>query len=231
MMMKHMTYLGVPLLAAGLLAGCQLDDNPAMASYQVTLTNLTEAQPLSPPALVLHCEGYQPWQIGNSASPGLEQLAEGGATDAFIAEAKTSHAVRATVAESAPILPGASNSTLIAGLSCPSMALSLATMLVNTNDSFTGLAAVPINTLAVLESITFSVAAFDAGTEANSETAATVPGPAGGGEGYNTERDDSDRVGGHPGVVSADDGLDSSVLGVSHRFDNPVARISVTRLE
>jgi len=73
--------------------------------------------------------------------------------------------------------------------------------------------------------------AYDAGTEANSETAATIPGPAAGGEGYNSTRDDRDTVGGHPGVISADDGLTGSALDASHRFDNPVARITITRLE
>ena len=50
---------------------------------------------------------------------------------------------------------------------------------------------------------------WDSGTEANSETAATIPGPAGGGEGFNATRDDSDTVSFHSGVISQDDGLTS----------------------
>lgn len=228
---RTLNTLGIPLLGAALLAGCNLNGNPTMASYQVTVTNLTEGQPLSPPALILHCAGYQPWQVGSSASDGLEQLAEGGATSALLAEAVLSHAVVTTAADTAPILPGASSSTIIGGRYCSSMALSVAAMLVNTNDGFTGLAAEPLSSLALQQSVSVNVAAYDAGTEANSESAASVPGPAAGGEGYNAVRDDRDTVGGHPGVVSADDGLAGSALAAAHRFDNPVARITVTRLE
>jgi len=58
-----------------------------------------------------------------------------------------------------------------------------------------------------------------------------VPGPAAGGEGFNVTRDDLvDRVTVHAGVVTRDDGLSTSALDVSHRFDNPVARIVVTRI-
>ena len=104
-------------------------------------------------------------------------------------------------------------------------------MLVNTNDAFTGLNAYNLADLDVGEEWTSVARAYDAGTEANSEAAGTMPGPADDGEGFNAERDDADFVALHPGVVSADDGLSSSVLSVQHKFDNPVMRITVTRTE
>lgn len=85
---------------------------------------------------------------------------------------------------------------------------------------------------------------WDAGTEANTETAATMPGPAasaagGGGEaaGYDVVRDDlADAVRLHQGVVTsanADDpsreGLSTSVLTEAHRFDFPTSRVVITR--
>ncbi len=229
---KNLMRWGVPLLGVTMLAGCpQNGDNPAMVSYEVTVTNLTEAQPLSPPGLVLHRDGYTPWQIGSSASDGLEKLAEGGDPTPLLTEAKFNPRVRATRADTAPILPGTSSSIIIEGNRHPTVELSLATMLVNTNDGFTGLAAQSLTNLGLHESVTYEVPAYDAGTEANSESAATVPGPAAGGEGFNSVRDDRNSVGGHPGVVSAGDGLGDSALDVSHRFDNPVARIRITRLE
>lgn len=227
---KDLYLAGVPLLALTLLAGCKHEEN-AMRSYEVTVSNLTEAQPFSPPALILHREGYHIWQIGDAATPGLEQLAEGGSTDALLDEAQGNHAVVSTAADSAAIPPGGSSSVIISAYSHEDLALSLAAMLVNTNDGITGLAATPLETMAPQQSQTLLVAALDAGTEANSESAATVPGPAAGGEGFNSTRDDSDRVGGHPGVISGDDGLAGSALSAAHRFDNPVARITITRLE
>jgi len=212
-----------------LLAGCNHNDR--MASYEVTVTNLSEAQPLSPPALVLHRSGYHLWQVGNAASDGLEQLAEGGATSALLAEAKASPGVKATAADSAVILPGMQSSVIIDSVHDDDLALSLAAMLVNTNDGFAGLDAQRVGDLGVHGRRSIDVVAYDAGTEANSESAATVPGPAAGGEGYNSTRDDRNTVGGHPGVISADDGLSGSALSAVHRFDNPVARITITRLE
>jgi len=212
-----------------LLAGCNHNDR--MVSYEVTVSNLSEAQPLSPPALVLHRSGYHLWQIGSAASDGLEQLAEGGATSALLAEATANPSVKATKADSAVILPGMHSSVIITSDSYDDLALSLAAMLVNTNDGFIGLNAESLSGLAVHDSLSRDVVAYDAGTEANSESAATVPGPAAGGEGYNSTRDDRGTVGGHPGVISADDGLAGSVLTAAHRFDNPVARVTITRLE
>ncbi len=223
---------GILLLPVTLLTGCfhdGSDDNPVI--YEVTVTNLTEAQPLSPPALILHRDGYHIWHVGTAAGNGLEQLAEGGTTDALLLEASADGAVVATAADIAAIPPGASSRITIQGPFHRDLALSLATMLVNTNDGFTGLESEPLGTLAWQESRRITVAAYDAGTEANSESAATVPGPAAGGEGFNSARDDRDSVGGHPGVISADDGLNGSALNASHRFDNPVAHITITRLQ
>ena len=63
------------------------------------------------------------------------------------------------------------------------------------------------------------------------EAPGTIPGPADGGEGFNAARDDdADRVSMHGGVVSAMDGLITSVLTEQHRFDNPVVGVSVTRV-
>jgi len=221
--------LFVSLLGVLVLAGCKPQDK--MVSYEVTVTNLSEAQPLSPPALILHRTGYHPWQVGSPASHGLEQLAEGGATSGILDEAEESPKVLETEADTAAILPGASSSVIIDSRNYRDLSLSLAAMLVNTNDGFTGLDAEPVADLAVHESRSIDVTAFDAGTEANSETAATVPGPAAGGEGYNSTRDDRNTVGGHPGVISVDDGLTGSALHAENRFDNPVARITITRLE
>jgi len=100
-------------------------------------------------------------------------------------------------------------------------------MLVNTNDGFIGLNGVDVSGLGLNESLDLKARVYDAGTEANSEAAADVPGQ--GGEGFNASRNDRDFVAVHPGVISMDDGLSGSSLDQSHRFDNPSARIVVTR--
>ncbi|MFT5295955.1 MAG: hypothetical protein ACI9YH_001971 [Colwellia sp.] len=201
-------------------------------SYQVTVTNLTYAQPMSPVALVLHNEG-QLWSIGEMASVALENLAESGDNSAVLAES----IVLSGQGGAGLLLPGMSEmvdvSYTVADVNNAPMMLSLATMLVNTNDAFTGINALAVNNLAVGESISLTTSSYDSGTEKNSELMTTIPGPAGGGtgEGFNAERDDIDKVAMHSGIVSADDGLMVSALTQAHRFDNPTLAVMVTRTE
>jgi hypothetical protein len=201
-------------------------------SYQVTVTNLTYAQPMSPLALVLHNEGKL-WAVGEMASVALENLAESGDNSAILAE----NMVLSGQGGAGLLLPGMSEMVSVSytfmGEENAPMMLSLATMLVNTNDAFTGITAMKINNLTVGESISFTTSSYDSGTEKNSELMTTIPGPAGGGtgEGFNAERDDTDKVAMHSGIVSVDDGLMVSALTQAHRFDNPTLAVRVERTE
>lgn len=201
-------------------------------SYQVTVTNLTYAQPMSPIAVLLHNEG-QLWTIGEMASVPLENLAESGDNADVLAES----IVLSGQSGAGLLLPGMSEvvdiSYTFTDVNNAPMMVSLATMLVNTNDAFTGVNALAINNLAIGESISLTTSSYDSGTEKNSELMATIPGPAGGGsgEGFNAERDDIDKVTMHSGIVSVDDGLMISALTQAHRFDNPTLAVMVTRME
>lgn len=236
--MAHlMTKLTVPLLCtAGLLGGCSDSDNastvptptptPVMWHYQVSITNLTYGQPFSPPAFIL--QGDMPmWEIGQPASEGLERLAEGGDSDML----RMGTGVLAAKAADGPVAPGMTAMLALDVEQHSDLHGSVLTMLVNTNDGFTGLNNIALANMAVGESQSWDVNAYDAGTEANTEAMGTMPGPADGGVGFDATRDDVNFVAMHPGVVSKDDGLDSSVLTQAQRFDNPVARITVTRTE
>lgn len=206
---------------------------PAMASFEVTVTNLTNAQPLSPVAVIAHQADYAVFSIGTAATAGLETLAEGGDNSALIAEATADAMVMATAAAAAAIGPAGSETITIQVLESelPGLTISTSTMLVNTNDAITGINAVAVGSMAAGDSVSLRSIAYDAGTEANTETAAHIPGPAGGGEGFNAARDDlADRVAMHSGVVSQDDGKASSDLTGQHRFDNPVAMVRITRI-
>lgn len=237
--MKKLTLLGIlaPLL---LIASCGSDSDtpvvveppvvvpptPVNYSYQVDITNLTFAQPMSPIAVILHNEG-QLWQLGAMASTELENLAESGDNSMVLALSM----VLAGQSGTGILMPGVTESINITLTDTEPMMMSLATMLVNTNDAFTGFNAMDITNLPVGESISFRTSSYDSGTEKNSEMMATIPGPIAGGEGFNAERDDVDFVAMHAGVVSMDDGLSTSVLTQAHRFDNPTLAISITRTE
>jgi hypothetical protein len=202
--------------------------NPA--SFDVTATNLTRGQPLSPLAVLIHDSGQAVFRIGEPASAGLELLAEGGDNSELLDEIDGA----AEASGGAPIGPGDSETLTLelADDQTGGLSLSVISMLVNTNDAITGLNGIALAGMAVGDSMTYTAVAYDAGTEANNELAGTIPGPADGGEGFNAMRDDvGDFVTMHPGVVTADDGLTLSVLNQMHRFDNPVVRITVTRTQ
>lgn len=225
-----------------LLQACSSDSNDeddnqvdpvTPASYQVTATNLTAGQPLSPPLLILHDGSYRVFSVGQAAGEGLEILAEGGDNSTLNTEATALATVYSTAAGDAPVGPGATGEWVISDSGNHTQSsLSMATMLVNTNDAFTGINTIDLSGLAVGESLHVDAIAYDAGTESNSESAGTIPGPADGGEGFNAARDDlNDQVTMHSGVVSQADGLGESVLQEQHRFLNPVIRITVSRTE
>lgn len=209
------------------LVGCGGDSSKediVPAQYEISVTNLTNFQPISPLGVSFHSVGDHFFTIGQSASLALEKLAEGGDNSSLLANARSS------VSTEGPILPGQS-ATVILRKDFGVYELSAFGMLVNTNDAFTGIDAMSIEGMQVGEVKTVTTNAYDSGTEANSEAAGTIPGPADGGEGFNAERDDVDIVRMHSGVVSKDDGLTTSVLSAEAKFDNPVMKISIKRIK
>ena len=208
---------------------------PAMVSFDVSISNLTNAQPLSPAAVIAHNSDYAVFEVGVAATVGLEELAEGGSNTALIADADAdANSVFATASGAAPVGPAGSETVSISLLESDlaALRLSVATMLVNTNDAITVLNGLDASSMAIGDSVTLNAIAYDAGTEFDSESASDIPGPAGGGEGFNAVRDDEDdRVAMHPGIVSRSDGLVGSDLTEQHRFDNPVMRVRIERTQ
>ncbi|MFT6270724.1 MAG: hypothetical protein ACJAVV_003563 [Alphaproteobacteria bacterium] len=212
-------------------------------AYSVIVTNLTHGQPMAPLAIVVHEPGYYLFAAGQTATEGLENLAEGGSPAMLIGEAQDSVQFLDAVNSAGINGPGGTidvTTVLVPELDMDNVRLSVATMLVDTNDGFAGINAKDISNMEIGESRTFMAPVWDAGTEANSETAATMPGPAGGGgdaAGFDVARDDLvDTVRIHAGVVTKEnaadpsmEGLSTSILDQSDRFDNPAAKIVITR--
>ncbi len=230
-------------LGATALAACDSSDsvttfvpNPApapTATFEVTVTNLTNGQPLSPVGVIAHADGYSVFSIGMAATASLEELAEGGDNSALLAEADADANVFATASGGAPIGPGGAETISVEVLQSDlaGMRLSTSTMLVNTNDAITMANALDLSAMRSGDVVTVRTIAYDAGTEADTELAAHIPGPAGGGEGFNAARDDdADRVSMHTGIVGQDDGFAASGLSNQHRFDNPVAMVRIERV-
>ncbi|MGF1684159.1 spondin domain-containing protein [Photobacterium minamisatsumaniensis] len=220
--------------SATLLAGCPIldddDDTPpadTLVSYTVEVKNLTPNQPLSPLAVLAHNADYQLFEIGQPASAALELLAESGDNSEVLNDGSVAY----SFSGAGVILPSSSDTVTITVDPQEAQYLSISSMLVNTNDGFVGETQISLANLGIGDNMSINMAVWDSGTEANDEAAATIPGPAAGGEGFNSNRDDNDRVSFHAGVISQDDGLESSVLTASHRFLNPGARLTITRTE
>jgi len=236
----------LPLAITAILAGCSSDNNSrndapatpapvptpdvATVGFEVTITNLTYNQPLSPVAVVAHGSTLQGWVVGQPSSAGLELLAEGGDNSEFLTELEVSGSYT-DVSGAAPLGPGATESLTLEFSEQGEVLLTVVTMLVNTNDALSGLTQIDVSSLAVGDTLQRLAPIYDAGTEFNSELVGTIPGPADGGEGFNAERDDVDFVARHPGIVSRADGYDASVLDQSHRFDQPAMLLEITRTE
>ncbi|MDX1695469.1 MAG: spondin domain-containing protein [Ketobacteraceae bacterium] len=228
--------LALALATLSLVAcGGDSDNDDDTFSYRISLTNLTAGQPLSPLAVVLHDADWRALQVGEPASVALENLAESGAVSDLLAQAEAADSDYATMTGAGIILPGASETLEIETDASGTFFLTLLSMLVNTNDGIVALNGADLEGLAVGDQLTLDLMAYDAGTEANSESADTVPGPAATGglrEGFNASRDDiRDEVFAHAGVVTSDDGLTRSVLTEAHRWQSPVARVVVRRIE
>ena len=163
---------------------------PGMAEgveFKVTLTNLTVGAPtqggqiFSPPIFVTHGHGFSIGASGELASMQLGILAETGNNGPLAELAVGSDAVGSVVAMDAPdglVFPSGGSVMTTVSTSSDAGYLSLATMLVQTNDGI-----VLGNSLPLFDedgnprSFTMDLIAYDAGTEDNNELATHVPGP------------------------------------------------------
>ena len=196
-------------------------------SYKISVKNLTLAQPMSPLLVAYHSKEVRLYTIGQPASLGLEMLAESGDNASLLATLSEKTEVTASQGGSGVFGPGKMTELTLNGT--VSDCISVVSMLVNTNDAFIAASCVDVSSLAKGASMTLQLPVYDAGTEKNDEEASSIPGPAGGGEGFNEARDDRDFVASHGGVVTADDGFITSALTQTHKWSNPAALLTIER--
>ena len=202
-----------------------------MQEFEVTLTNLTTGAPaaggqiFSPPIFVTHGHGFSIGASGEAASAELTALAETGNNMPLAELAMGSDAVGSVVAFPAPpdgvVLPGASVSTMVTASSGMGY-LSLATMLVQTNDGI-----VLGNSLPLFDedgnprSFTMvDLISYDAGTEDNNELATHVPGPPF--DGMERAPTEGGVIAPHPGIAGTAD------VGAAFGWTEPTASVTVS---
>ena len=121
-----------------------------------------------------HACGYELWTVGKAASAELELLAEDGDTSALVAKYATVEGVCQCGAIDEAV-PAGGSTYLEVNLDKDCGCITTATMLVGTNDAYTGFLNTPLKAFGGYQPVT--ALAYDAGTEANTELCKDIPGP------------------------------------------------------
>ncbi|MEO5628978.1 MAG: spondin domain-containing protein [Thermomonas sp.] len=169
------------ILASAMIAGtmsfsalAQGQSGGSGTRYQVDITNLTHAQQFTPLLLVTHRPEFKLFTYGDPASPQLETLAEEGNVGPLRDSLQAQPQVSSVTAGTGLTAPG-SHATFQIRANFAHDRLSIAAMLIPTNDAFMSLSggSLPLPN----KSATYYLYANDAGTERNDERCASIPGP------------------------------------------------------
>jgi len=202
-----------------LLSSWALADTNAR-KYEVTVTNITKGQTFTPILSATHKSAIQFFELGNIASEPLASLAESGNIAPLRSILEESELVNDTAATEGLLTPGNSMTFEIYGTRYTRM--SLAAMLIPTNDTFVALNTVRLPRYGFK---TYLARAYDAGSELNDESCANIPGPACGGEGLSPDEDGEGYVHISAGIHGEGD------LAVStYDWRNAVAKVVVRRI-
>lgn len=148
-----------------------------VATFEVTFTNLTSGQPLTPPVVATHSENFQVWKVRREARFGVQQIAENGNNAPLLTFLERRSRVFDVVqGGGGPLLPPGTAGggtfpdavTFEITASDDAHSLSLVSMLVCTNDGFTGVdrLSLPAHVGGTTE---YEAAAYDARTERNTQ--------------------------------------------------------------
>ena len=196
---------------------------PAIAqqTYRVTVTNITANQIISPPIVVSHSPRTTLFQPGVGASPGLTALAEDADPGTFLSELDANARVLGWAMADTVLLPG-DRVTLEVEARGGYPLLSAVGMLVTTNDAFFGLDSFEV--IGGLWKKNTTAPAWDAGTEANTESCEHIPGPPCGNPFVRVLDGAEGTVRIHPGIHGQGD-----LTTAGYTWLNPVVAIQVVR--
>ncbi len=253
------TLYALTLVTALVLAGCQdglndvnadLDGPEAAgamneaayghgtAVYEVTILNRSEGQPLTPPLAVTHSSAADLFEVGEKASVGIMEIAENGNLEPLIAALTDSpeigDLVVAVAGDVPPVLPGQEITFQIT--STPGKRyFSFASMLICTNDGFTGVDSKPLPRR-VGDVVGMQLFGYDAGTELNTEDFVDIVPPCQGLVGISSDDEgtgmsnpalaENGYIRHHPNVMGGNDLVEDV-----HGWHDPIAKIRIRRIK
>jgi hypothetical protein len=212
-----------------------------LITYRVTIHNLAGGQPLSPPVVATHRPGVRMFKVGRPAPAELEAIAEDGDNSAMLALLNGSIKVTEALNVGVPLTPQGkvvgdfSDSVSFEITARPGDRLSLATMLICTNDGFVGL---DRGRLPLFGSRTFWLRGYDAGSEDNTENSVDIVDPCSalgplplsgdpnGNEDAAVDSDPAEVVQLHPGIQGVGD-----LSAAAHGWNDPVVKVTVMRIK
>ena len=230
----------VAMFAIVSVAGIPESSAAKTKMYEVTITNLTPGQPITPPLLVTHSKDVGLFTVGEMAGNEIQQLAENGNLGPLVTSLQGKSGVLDIVQGTAPLVPannpgntGFSHSeTFVVSAEGKMNYLSFASMLICTNDGFAGIDTVKLPK----NQMTIYAEAYDARTEMNTEDFVDIVPPCQGligvtsgdaGTGASNPAIAEDGVViPHPGIFGGDDLLESV-----HKWGNPVVKIDIVRMK
>jgi len=221
--MKRQLLLGALVLGLGNSTTLAADS----AHFEVTVTNLTRAQQFTPILLASHRPGVHLFSLGQPASSQLSTLAEEGDTAPLTALLDANPGVL-DIGNSDALLDPGESVTIRVRTRDGFNHLSLASMLIPTNDGF-----IALNGIAGPKgggTVMHGSVAYDAGSERNDELCASIPGPSfaecGGPGGGGAP------VGGEEGYVHVHAGIHGigDINEAERDWRNPIAQIVIRRV-
>jgi hypothetical protein len=219
---NHLPLAVLAVLTAACLSLPATAHAQGATTYRVTITNLTRAQPVTPPVVATHTIGFHVFAPGKPVPAPFIVMAEEGMPGPLAESLEANPRVHDVAVGGGPLPPGHST-TVDVEASGRAVFLSAVGMLAGTNDAFFGLDGFYLGGQPWSRHV--EVPAYDAGSEENNELCEFVPGPPcnslfsrapDGAEGFVTV---------HNGIHGKGD-LPEDVWN----WHNPVVRIQIVRL-
>jgi hypothetical protein len=195
--------------------------------YHVTITNLTHSINFTPILVASHRRPVSIFELGAPASDELSAIAEGGDVGPMTTMLNHDHDVVDVQASAGLLGPGESVTVIVSGDHGVKY-ISVASMMLPTNDGFIGLNSAEVSKRG---DMVFYSPAYDAGSEANDELCANIPGPHCKGSGPSPTSGDEPNTGDetYVHIHRGTHGIGDLAADI-YDWRNPVARISVTRI-